>query len=99
MGAKALGMWRTTAHIRHQCKSHWGPLAGVLTGAMFVLVQLTTAHVGDSCTHLGQIAEEWRIGLPARQVMCIATTDGDLVYDRFVAPGRQASRQATTLIQ
>ncbi|MBV9150252.1 MAG: hypothetical protein JO008_10745 [Alphaproteobacteria bacterium] len=62
-------------------------------------MQLTTAHVGDGCTHLGQIAEEWRIGLPARQVMCIATTDGDLVYDRFVAPGRQAARQPTTLIQ
>ena len=43
-------MWKTTAHLRHQCKSHWGPLAGLLTGLMFVLVQLTTAHVGDKLT-------------------------------------------------
>ena len=51
-------MWKTTAHLRHQCKSHWGPLAGLLTGLTFVVVQLTTAHVGDRCNRLGQIAEE-----------------------------------------
>jgi hypothetical protein len=92
-------MWKTTAHLRHQVKSHWGPLAGLLTGLMFVLVQLTTAHVGDSCKRLGQIAEEWRIGLPARQVMCVATLDGDLVYERFVAPSRRQSNQTASLIQ
>ncbi|HEY4821040.1 MAG TPA: hypothetical protein VIH62_09345 [Xanthobacteraceae bacterium] len=92
-------MWKTTAHLRHQAKSHWGPLAGLLTGLMFVLVQLTTAHVGDSCGRLGQIAEEWRIGLPARQVMCVATLDGDLVYDRFVAPTRKPASQTASLLQ
>ena len=92
-------MWKTTAHLRHQCKSHWGPLAGLLTGLMFVLVQLTTAHVGDNCTRLGQIAEEWRIGLPARQVMCVATLDGDLVYERFVAPTRKPANQTASLLQ
>jgi len=91
-------MWKTADHLRRQCKSHWGPLAGLLTGLMFVLVQMTTSHVGDSCTRLGQVAEEFRFGLPARQVMCIATTDGNLVYDRFVALTRQSGRQ-TALLQ
>jgi hypothetical protein len=92
-------MWKTTAHLRHQVKSHWGPLAGLLTGLMFVLVQLTTAHVGDSCGRLGQIAEEWRIGLPARQVMCVATLDGNLVYDHFLAPARKPAGQTASLFQ
>jgi len=91
-------MWKTADHLRRQCKSHWGPLAGLLTGLMFVLVQMTTAHVGDGCTRLGQVVEEFRFGLPARQVMCIATTDGNLVYDRFVALTRQSGRQ-TALLQ
>ena len=92
-------MWKTTAHLRHQCKSHWGPLAGLLTGLTLVVVQLTTAHVGDRCNRLGQIAEEWRIGLPARQVMCVATLDGDLVYDRFVSPYRKPANQTASLLQ
>ena len=90
-------MWKTADHLRRQCKSHWGPLAGLVTGVMFVLVQLTSVHVGDGCTRLGQIAEEFRFGLPARQVMCIATTDGNLVYDRFVSTARQPLRQAALL--
>ena len=39
-------MWKTADHLRRQCKSHWGPLAGLVSGLMFVLVQLTTVHVG-----------------------------------------------------
>jgi hypothetical protein len=29
-----------------------GPLGGLLTGLMFVVVQVTTAHVGDNCKRL-----------------------------------------------
>ena len=50
-----------------------------------------------STVNVGQIAEEFRFGLPARQVMCIATTDGNLVYDRFVSTNRQPLRQAALL--
>ena len=92
-------MWKTTAQLRRQCKSHWGPLAGLLTGLMFVAVQLTTAHVGDSCNRLGQIAEEWRIGLPARQVMCVATIEGDLVYDHFIASAPKRANPTGSLFQ
>ena len=92
-------MWKTTAQLRRQAQSHWGPLAGLLTGLMFILVQLTSAHVGDSCRRLGKISEEWRIGLPARQVMCVATIEGDLVYDRFVSPARRPVSQTASLIQ
>ena len=83
---------------RHRWQSHWGLYAGVLTGLMFMTVQWASPHVGGECGRLGQVEEEWRIGLPARHVMCVATTDGELVYDRFVMPQRLAP-QTASLIQ
>src|SRR5258708_7638908 len=79
-------MWKTTAHLRHQAKSHWGPLAGLLTGLMFVLVQLTTAHVGYSCGRLGQIAVESRLLPPAPAALGMPPAP-----DRAPAPAMCAS--------
>jgi hypothetical protein len=31
--------------------------------------------------------------------MCVATLDGDLVYDRFVAPTRKPASQTASLLQ
>jgi hypothetical protein len=84
--------------FRHRWQSHWGLYAGLFTGAMFMTVQWASPHVGGECGRLGQVEEEWRIGLPARHVMCVATTDGDLVYDRFVMPEKPV-RQTASLIQ
>ena len=84
--------------LRHRWQSHWGLYAGLLTGLMFVTVQWASPHVGGECGRLGQVEEEWRIGLPARHVMCVATTGGDLVYDRIVMPQKPA-HQTASLIQ
>src|ERR1700730_4876420 len=69
--------------FRHRWQSHWGLFAGLLTGLMFMTVQWASPHVGGECGRLGPVEEEWRIGLPARHVMCVATTGGDLVFDRL----------------
>ena len=77
-------------------QNSWGPVAGVATAAVILGVQWVTPHVGDSCTRLGHVEEEWRVGLPARHVICIATLDGDLVYGRLAAstptPGERKNR-------
>ena len=81
-------MWKTSVHLQRYWKSHWGPLLGIVTGLFFVGLQWTSPHVGDPCSRLGQVAQEWRVGFPARQVMCVATVDGQLVYDRPIMPRR-----------
>ena len=45
------------------------------------------------------VAANVGFGLPARQVMCVATLDGDLVYERFVAPTHKLANQTASLIQ
>jgi hypothetical protein len=72
-----------------------GLLAGVVTGLMLAAVQWLSPHVGEGCGRLGQVDQEWRIGLPARPVICVATIEGDLVYDRLVVPHKQPHQSAT----
>jgi hypothetical protein len=81
-------MWNASLQLRHYCKRNWGAVAGISTGVFLIALQLSSPHVGDSCGRLGQVAQEWRIGFPARQIMCVATTEGDLVYDRPIMPRR-----------
>jgi hypothetical protein len=75
-------MRKARSHLRGYWKSHWGPLAGILTGLFFIGLQWSSPHPGVPCSSLGQIAQEWRIGFPARRLMCVATIDGQLVYSR-----------------
>ena len=79
-------MQKASSQIRRYWKSHWGPLAGIITGLFFIGLQWSSPHIGDPCGQLGQVAREWRIAFPARQVMCVATIDGGLVYDRPMMP-------------
>ncbi len=79
-------MLKASIQLRQYCRSYWGPLAGIITGLFFIGLQLSSPHVGDSCSRLGEVAQEWRIGLPTRGLMCIATIDGQLVYDRPIMP-------------
>lgn len=81
-------MLNASIHLRRYWKSHWGPVAGIVTGLLFIGLQLSSPHVGDPCNRLGEVAQEWRIGSPARQVMCVATVDGNLVYDRPIMAHR-----------
>jgi hypothetical protein len=84
--------------IKRKWRSHWGLLAGVATGAVVVAAQSLGPHAGEGCGRLGQIEQEWRIGLPSRHVMCVANLDGRLVYDRLVLPPKP-SRPAASLLQ
>ena len=81
-------MRKASIQLRHYWQSHWGPLAGIVTGLFFIGLQLSSPHVGDACARLGDVAQEWRIGFPARQIMCVATVEGQLVYDRPIMPRR-----------
>jgi hypothetical protein len=91
-------MWKTSYLLRQHWRSHWGLSAGVATGLLLMAAQWLSPHVGEECGRLGQVAEEWRIGLPAQHVICVATLDGDLVYDRLAVPHKQ-TRQSASLLQ
>ena len=79
-------MWKTPNRLSQQWQRNWGLVAGVATAALILSVQWLTPHVGEPCNRLGQVEEEWRIGLPASRVICIATLDGGLVYGRLAKP-------------
>jgi hypothetical protein len=88
-------MQQARAHLQRYWKSHWGPLAGIVTGLFFIGLQWSSPHVGDPCSRLGEVAQEWRIGVPARQVMCVATVDDKLVYDRPIMPQQHRTKLAS----
>jgi hypothetical protein len=71
------------------------PLVGIAIGVgLGLAVQSLSPHVGEGCGTLGQITEEWEIGATPRPLMCIATVDGNLVYDRFVPPKKPRRPEA-----
>lgn len=69
-------------------RRHWGLMAGIVTGLLFIALQWSSPHVGEPCSRLGEITQERRIGLPARRLMCVATVDGNLVYALPMMPPR-----------
>ena len=76
-------MW----NARFDWRRNWGLVAGIVTGLFLIALQWSSPHVGDPCSRLGEIAQERRIGFPARRLMCVATIEGNLVYDRpILAP-------------
>jgi hypothetical protein len=85
-------MWKMPNRLGQHWQRHWGVFAGVATAALFLSVQWLSPHVGDSCNRLGHVEEEWRVGLPASHVICIATLDGDLVYGRLAKPSSTTDR-------
>ena len=79
-------MWKTSIQLRRYWKSHWGPVAGIVTGLVIIAVQLGSPHAGEPCGRLGEVVQEWRIALPQRRLMCVATVEGQLVYGRPIVP-------------
>jgi hypothetical protein len=66
------------------------PVLGIAIGMMLFLgVQMVSPHPGQSCTQLGQMTEEWQLGLPTQSLICGATLAGDLRYDRAVTKQRK----------
>jgi len=61
------------------------PQLGVAIGAaLFLAVRLLCPHPGEACGTLGQITEEWEIGMPATPLMCVATLAGTLRYGHMI---------------
>jgi hypothetical protein len=70
---------------------HWPNLQAAGLGlaiglTLFLGVRAISAHPGQGCSQLGQIREQWEIGMRSQPLMCVATLDGDLVYDRMILP-------------
>lgn len=83
---------KTQEYIRRYWPNLQVALLGIVTGAtLFVGVRAISPHPGQSCAQLGQIKEEWELGTPARSLICVATLDGDLRYDRAIMPVKKAS--------
>ena len=77
-------------------RRHWptfhAPVLGIAIGTMlFFGVQVVSPHPGQSCEQLGQITEEWQLGLPTRPLICGATLAGDLRYDRALTERRKVT--------
>jgi hypothetical protein len=72
-------------------RRHWPNLQAAALGlaiglTLFLGVRALSPHRGEACTRLGQVSEEWEIGMPAQPLMCVATLDGDLRYDHMILP-------------
>ena len=87
-------MWKTQEYVRRHWPTLQIPLLGIAIGmTLFLGVRAISPHPGDSCGRLGQITEEWELGMPTKRLMCIATLDGDLRYDRIIPPAKRHVRQ------
>jgi hypothetical protein len=76
---------KTQAYIRRYWPNLQVALLGIATGAtLFLGVRAVSPHPGQSCGQLGQITEEWELGMPSRPLICMATLDGDLRYGRAI---------------
>lgn len=85
---------KTQDYIRRYWPNLQVALLGVATGVtLFAGVRAISPHPGQSCGQLGQIREEWELGMPSRTLICVATLDGDLRYGRAIMPERSARKR------
>jgi hypothetical protein len=89
--AEAVPVHKTQQKTQDYIRRHWPNLQvaalGIATGiTLFFGVRALSPHPGQSCGELGQVREEWELGMPAQQLMCVATLDGDLRYGRMIMP-------------
>lgn len=91
-------MRRRIRILRKWCEKHVPlPPCGIAIGAaLFLAVHAVSPHPGESCGNLGRTAEEWEIGMPATPLLCAATLDGDLRYQRMIVPPKR-HREARAL--
>ena len=78
-------MWKTQDYLRRYWPNLQVPLLGMAIGmVLFLGIRAISPHPGQSCTELGQIREEWELGIPSQPLMCVATLEGELVYGRVI---------------
>jgi hypothetical protein len=81
---------------QEQLRRHWPtlqiPLLGIAIGmTLFLGVHALSAHPGQGCDRLGQIVEEWELGATTRPLICSATLEGDLLYERAIMPAKKTA--------
>jgi hypothetical protein len=85
---------KTQEYIRRYWPNLQVAVLGVAIGATLCLgVHAISPHPGQSCGQLGQLKEEWELGVSARPLICMAMLDGDLRYDRAIMPEKSETRQ------
>jgi len=84
---------RKQASVRRHEPTVQVPVLGIAIGMMLFLgVRMVSPHPGQSCTQLGQMTEEWQLGMPTRSLICGASLNGDLRYDRTITEQRKITR-------
>jgi len=85
-------VWKTQHYVRRHWPTLQIPLLGIAIGmTLFLGVRAISLHPGDSCGRLGQVSEEWELGMATRPLICSATLAGDLVYGRAIPDQKQAT--------
>ena len=65
-------MWKTQDYVRRRWPILRAPVLGLAIGAMLFLgVRAVSPHPGQSCSRLGQITEEWELGMAVPVVDCV----------------------------
>jgi hypothetical protein len=78
-------VWKTQDYVRRHWPTFQVPLLGIAIGmTLFLGVRAISPHPGQSCGELGQITEEWELGMPSRPLICGADIAGDLRYGRAI---------------
>lgn len=87
-------MWKTQDYVRRHWPSLQAPVLGITIGVMLFLgVRILSPHPGQACDRLGQITEEWQLGMPSRPLICSATLAGDLRYGRAIEDEKKVAAQ------
>jgi hypothetical protein len=85
-------VWKTQVYVRRHWPSLQIPVLGIAIGmTLFLGVRAVSPHPGQSCGRLGQIAEEWELGMPTRSLICSATLEGDLRYGRTIEDDKKTA--------
>ena len=87
-------MWKTQDYVRRHWPTIQVPLLGLAIGVtLFVAIQASSPHPGQSCGRLGQIVEEWQLGVSSRPLICAAMLDGDLRLGRAIPEEKKTALQ------
>jgi hypothetical protein len=79
-------------HLRRHWPTLQIPLLGIAIGmTLFLGVRAISPHPGQTCGRLGQVVEEWELGASTRPLICSATVDGDLLYERAIPAAKKTA--------
>ena len=85
-------MLKKQEYVRRYWPTLQIPALGIAIGmTLFLGVRAISPHPGQSCGQLGQITEEWELGMSTRPLICSATLDGDLRYGRAITQEKKTA--------